>query len=147
MNGEHVECWERNSPAVFPCHREFSLPRLPDNVNRECILIVVIPDIVYRESLLVSFRMDTCHQHAGMTKGRWMPAPAKHYRSKLTDTQVWQKEDGSPPHTAGMTELGCHSRHCLSGIQAAFSSHGVPLPTGGEDNWCLFGLDYILNFI
>jgi hypothetical protein len=32
--------------------------------------------------------MDACHRHAGMTEERWIPAPAKNYRGKLTDTQV-----------------------------------------------------------
>ncbi len=52
---------------------------MPDNVNRESLPIGVIPDIVYRESILVSFRMDPRLQRAGMTAGGWIPA---------TDTQV-----------------------------------------------------------
>ena len=30
----------------------------------------VIPDIFDRESIFVSFPMDPCHKHAGMTEGK-----------------------------------------------------------------------------
>jgi hypothetical protein len=40
---------------------------MPDIFNRASIPIGVIPDIVYRESILGSFRMDTRYQTEEMT--------------------------------------------------------------------------------
>jgi len=50
-----------------------------------------------------------------------------------TGIQASYSSDGYPPlpittgassETAGMTDLGCHSRHCLSGIYLGFLSDG-----------------------
>ena len=56
-------------------------------------IFLVIPGIFYRESLWPFFG--------------WIPA---YYRGDDG------RGDGSLPQTAGMTDLGCHSRHWLSGI-------------------------------
>jgi hypothetical protein len=88
MNGEPVE-FEIGRPSAVHFDKPGSLFLvILDNVNRQSLPIAVIPDIFYRESILVFFRMDTCHRHAGMTNGRWIPAPGKNYRGKLTGTQV-----------------------------------------------------------
>jgi hypothetical protein len=73
-------------------------------------LSLVIPDIFYRESILVSVQMDPRHQHAGMTEG-----------------------DGSPPQTAGMTEGSGHAQRLLSGIHLGFISDGSLPPTCRDD--------------
>jgi hypothetical protein len=46
--------------------------------RRRISIFFAIPDIVYRGSILVSFRMDTRHKHAGMTIVRWiLPYPLR----------------------------------------------------------------------
>ncbi len=94
----------------------------------------VIPDIVYRESILGFFQMDTCHRHAGMTNGGWIPAPANDCRGRLTNCGYDRRGDGYLPPTrrygkrvmdprprlAGRTKKVCHARHVLSGIHLVF---------------------------
>ncbi len=73
-------------------------------------------------------------QTAGMTKGRWIPAPANDCRGRLTNCGYDRRGDGYLPPTrrygkrvmdprprlAGRTKKVCHARHVLSGIHLVF---------------------------
>jgi hypothetical protein len=59
--------WEWRSFSIF----SFGVPNLAIKkpLDQESIRIAVIPACSWRESIWDFFQMDTCHKHAGMTKG------------------------------------------------------------------------------
>ena len=102
----------------------------------ESIPITVIPAVCGGNPGCLFIRMDPRRLLAGMTEVNG------HFRQVLSGIQAAFYSDGSPPETAGMTTTrGIPATNCGYDRRG----DGSLLPTGGDDDRCVLGLDYMLN--
>ena len=74
MNVKQVECWEwKNFPPSIPANPSFFASSFPKSLIGNSSPSPSFPTF-FIGNLSGVFQMDTCHRHAGMTKGGWIPA-------------------------------------------------------------------------